>query len=430
MRLATLLPTLPAPIRGWFAPAPDSVVAAQLLRGKSPWTDAVHLLWSAWVFIIPLMGGHYSVRWLGLTLLSYPLFLLLYARTLLAPRRNSARYPLAMIALCLLLLPWYPSGLSYFVFGCVMLPAGGQRSLPRYLLQLLALNACLIAEAKWLGYPWQSVAFMPVMTLIIGLIVHVERASAEQDIALRLSHDEVRRLAATAERERISRDLHDLLGHTLSLITLKLELARKLAPRDSVASARELEEAERVARHALAEVRSAVSGIRSADLAAELAAARLMLESSRVHLEYDSPPPALPAEIERGLALVLREAVTNVARHAQASRVQVTFLREPRCVQLCVADDGRGGITADGNGLAGMRDRARALGGTLSIDSPRGHGTRLLLRVPLPATSGLAAMVAVPETHQPDTDRAPHAAAAGDATDAKPDVSGAAGSHA
>src|SRR3546814_4560513 len=128
------------------------------------------------------------------------------------------------------------------------------------------------------------------MTLIIGITVNVESMAHEKDAALQLSHDEVRRLAATAERERIGRDLHDLLGHTLSLITLKLELSRKLFERDPTASKRELEDAEAVARHALAEVRCAVTGIRAADLAAELASARLMLESSGVHLDYGAPP--------------------------------------------------------------------------------------------------------------------------------------------
>src|SRR3546814_15152529 len=94
-------------------------------------------------------------------------------------------------------------------------------------------------------------------------------------------------------------------------ITLKLELSRKLFDRDPAVAKRELEDAEAVARHALAEVRSAVTGIRAADLAAELASARLMLESSGVHLDYDPPPAGLSPDIARGLALVLREAVTN-----------------------------------------------------------------------------------------------------------------------
>ena len=385
MHVADLVSKLPAPVRAWLAPAPDSSVADLLRRHKSPWTDGVHLLWSAWVFITPLFGPGYSWRWLAITLLSYPVFLLLYAKVLLAPRRAAWRYALGMILLSIALLPWYPSGISYFVFGCVMLRTSGPRPLLRYLLQLAVFNAAFVSFAAWLGYPWQSFVFLPVMTLIIGVIVNVERASVEKDVALKLSHDEVRRLAATAERERIGRDLHDLLGHTLSLITLKLELARKLSERDPAGSRRELEEAERVARHALAEVRSAVTGIRSTDLAAELASARLMLESSQVYVDYEHPPEGLPPEIERGLALVLREAVTNIARHAQAARVKIEFVRDPRAVQLCVGDDGRGGIDGHGNGLAGMRDRVRALGGTLDIESPHGKGTRLRVRVPLPA---------------------------------------------
>lgn len=381
-------------LRQWAArslvPAPDSSVASSLRRGKSPWTDGVHLLWSAWIFITPLFGGgHYGWRWVALTLASYPLFLLFYAKVLLSPRRTAWRYALGMVVLCLVLLPWYPSALSYFVFGCVMLHTGQRRSLPRYLVHVLALNALLGVVATLVGYPWQALVWMLPMTLIIGIIVNVETAAHEKDVALQLSHEEVRRLAATAERERIGRDLHDLLGHTLSLITLKLELSRKLLDRDTDAARREITEAEKVARHALAEVRSAVTGFRAADLAAELASARLLLDSSAVALSYDPPPP-LCAELERPLALVLREAVTNIARHAGASRVQVGFAREGGHLRMRIVDDGRGGIDGEGNGLAGMRERVRALGGSLAIASPRG-GTTLEIVVPLPSASLIAA---------------------------------------
>lgn len=380
-------------LRQWAArslvPAPDSSVACNLRRGKSPWTDGVHLLWSAWIFITPLFGGgHYGWRWVAITLASYPLFLLFYAKALLSPRRTAWRYALGMVGLCLALLPWYPSGLSYFVFGCVMLHTGQRNSLPRYLAHVLVLNALLGAVATMVGYPWQALVWMLPMTLIIGIIVNVESMSHEKDVALQLSHDEVRRLAATAERERIGRDLHDLLGHTLSLITLKLELSRKLLDRDLDAARREITEAEKVARHALAEVRSAVTGFRAADLAAELASARLLLESSAVTLSYD-PPPSLGPELERALALMLREAATNIARHAGASHAQVSFAREGGSVRMRIVDDGRGGIGMEGNGLAGIRERVRALGGSLAIASPRG-GTTLEIVVPLPSASLVA----------------------------------------
>ena len=374
----------PAWVRQRFIPAADSAVADAIRRGKSPWADCVHLLWSLWVFITPLISGGYDLRWMALTLLSYPIFLWLYAKVLLAPRRNSWRYAIGMAALSLLLLRWYPAGLSYFIFGCVMLRMSGSRpTLGGYLVQLVAMNAVYVGVAAWIGYPMQMWLWVPVMTMIIGIIINVEGKSQEKDAALALSHDEVRRLAATAERERIGRDLHDLLGHTLSLITLKLELARKLSERDPDASRRELADAERVARSALAEVRSAVTGTRSTGLAAELASARLILECSQVHLEYELPSGNLPEALESGLALVLREAATNITRHAHAGRVQVQFAREGDVLQLTIADDGRGGVRSDGNGLAGMRTRVRALGGTLSIDSPRGNGTRLLVRVPV-----------------------------------------------
>jgi len=369
----------------WFQPAPDSLAAQSVRRGKSAWVDAVHLLWTAWIFITPVFDRNaWNLRWLVLTALSYPVFVLLYAKSVVAARRASRAWAVGMVALCLVLMPWYPSGLTYFVFGCVMLRVC---SMPfrRYMAMLVGLNLVLLLEARLLHYPWQVSVTMAVMTLIIGLIINAERMNDERDAELRLSHEEVRRLAATAERERIGRDLHDLLGHTLSLITLKLELSRKLFDRDPEAARREVAEAEKVARHALAEVRSAVTGIRATDLAAELASARLLLGSSSVHLDYGHPPAGLPVEVERSLALVLREAATNIARHAQASRARIEWTHGDGALCLCVADDGRGGVAAEGNGLAGMRERVRALGGTLQIDSPRGRGTRLLVRVPCPA---------------------------------------------
>ncbi|WP_232823455.1 sensor histidine kinase [Dyella sp. C9] len=367
-------------LSAWFTPAPDSAVAHSIRKGKSPWVDSVHLLWSAWVFITPIFD-RFSQQWAVLTLVSYPIFLVLYARCCLSSRRVTYRYALLLVAMAFALLPWYPSGLTYFMYGCVML-CSRRMSLRAYMAALAGLNALCLLETWLLHYPWQAVLWMPLSSFIIGIAVNAERMSEEKEIELRLTHDEVRRLAATAERERIGRDLHDLLGHTLSLITLKLELSRKLFDRNSEAARRELEEAERVARHALAEVRAAVTGIRATDLAAELASAKLLLESSDVSLDYGSLPASLPAELERGLALVLREAVTNIARHARANRAWVSVELAGDAVQLRVSDNGRGGIGSHGNGLCGMAERVRSLGGTLAVESPVGQGTRLLIRVP------------------------------------------------
>jgi len=387
-------------IAAFFLPAPDSLAATPLRRGKSPWVHAVHLLWSFWLFVTPLWSTDgWNARWLAFTLVSYPVFLLLYWKSVVAARLTARGYVMALVLLSMVLVPWYPSGLTYFVYGCVMLRVCRMR-FHAYLAWLVMLNAALLLETWLLHYPWQAVFTIPLTSFIVGIVVNAERAGEEKDAQLQLSHDEVRRLAATAERERIGRDLHDLLGHTLSLITLKLELSRKLFDRDAEAARREIEDAEKVARHALAEVRSAVTGIRTADLAAELASARLLLASSMVHLDYGSPPE-LPGEVERGLSLVVREAATNIARHAAASRARIEWTHERARVRMRISDNGRGGVVDDGNGLGGMRERVKALGGTLVIDSPRGRGTCLEVIVPVPALRLVGASAAF-------TDPAPH----------------------
>ena len=367
----------------WLRAAPDSLLVQSRRRGLPPWAEFVHLLWTMWVFVTPTFTAQgYDLRWLLLTLVSYPVFVALYVGTLALPQRWVASCAAGMLVLCLMLLPWYPSGMSYFVFGCVMLGAHHWRTGWHYAAALLLANLALIVSARLLGYPWSALAWMPVTTLVVGLVVHIERQRHHKDAALRLSQEEVRRLATTAERERIGRDLHDLLGHTLSLVALKADLAGKLLQRDPAAAGREIGELGQVARDALAQVRRAVTGIRAAGLAAELAAARLLLESDGVAVEAELEEAALAPEHETVLALCLREAATNIQRHARARRVRVELARAGDRWRLAVEDDGRGGAIRPGNGLDGMRERLRALGGNLRFEPAGVRGTRLVAELP------------------------------------------------
>ena len=380
--------TPPAWLRRHFTPAPDSAAAGSIRRGKSPWTDGIHLLWSLWVFLTPMFGGGYSLRWLVLTAVSYPLFVWLYVKAIVGPRRLGWRYALAMAALSLVLLRWYPSGLSYFVFGCVMLRVSAQRvRYWQYALQLLAMNLVYVGVAAWIGYPPSLWLWVPVMTFVIGTIINVEHASQEKDAALALSHEEVRRLAALAERERIGRDLHDLLGHTLSMVALKADLAARLVERDAVAAQGEIGAVAAIARDALAQVRAAVSGIRNAGIAAELASARLLLETDGVAFDYALDErfaaAALPAAVESALAMTVREAATNIQRHARAQRATMRFSLDGGDAVLQVEDDGCGGAPVAGNGLTGMRERVEALGGRLRLVAAGACGLRIEARVPL-----------------------------------------------
>jgi two-component system sensor histidine kinase DesK len=211
-----------------------------------------------------------------------------------------------------------------------------------------------------------------------------------KDAILRVSQEEIRRLAAVAERERIGRDLHDLLGHTLSLIAIKSELAGKLLERNREGAAREIAEVMSVARDALKQVRMAVSGIRATALEGELASARVLLECSGVTVTCQQDTPGLSAEAESVLGMTVREATTNIHRHAGATRAEIRIAMDGDRAHtlLTIGDNGRGGIAKRGNGLEGIRERVQAVGGTLDIDSPPGHGTEL--RVRLPVTSGVA----------------------------------------
>jgi two-component system sensor histidine kinase DesK len=263
--------------------------------------------------------------------------------------------------------------------------AACRRPRPAIALSVL-LFMVLAIEFWWLGPgAMLTLGFVMVVAVIGTMVVSsilYSRARSARNAELRLTQDEVRRLATMAERERIGRDLHDLLGHTLSVVALKSELAGKLLDRDPAGARAQIREVEEVARNALAQVREAVAGIRATGLQAELAAARLALLSADVRMDQRLDPVTLDEKVELAFSMAVREAVTNVIRHAGARNVEVEMKRDDQGVRLPVGDDGRGGIERYGNGLDGMRERMRALGGTLEIDSAIGAGTRLALWVP------------------------------------------------
>lgn len=368
-------------ISNLIAPAPDSMLYHMRRSGISTKFYMLNVLWSIWVFLTPLFTPVGPAYWWSLVI-GYPVFLLLFTLVHVRPYGETFFYASALAVLACVSMPFNSAAWTYGVFACVYVPYFG--SLRASAMKIVMIELLLALESWWLGWPW----FVPLIMIGVctssGFGSLMGRISMIKNAAQRLSQDEVRRLAATAERERIGRDLHDLLGHTLSLITLKLELSRRLFDRDHDAARHELEEAENIARKALAEVRSAVTGIRATDLAAELASVHLMLESSGVSLLYEHPPHGLPSEIEPTLAMVVREAGTNIARHAQATRVHIEVTLVDNHVVLRIADNGRGGIRESGNGLEGMRERVQALSGQMEIDSPRGHGTTLGIRVPIP----------------------------------------------
>ena len=356
------------------------------------WAPVWSLLYLGFLF---MTWDEDSSNWLRPTFVSIAIFLPLYFRCYWLTGWKQLAHVGALASLAFALVPFNKCAHTYLIYAAIFLPFSGL-PLRTSLLLIVGGLALYTGELALLGVSSRAIAIIVGVTLIVSVAVcaantaHREKRLRQSE--LKLSHDEIRRLAALAERERIGRDLHDLLGHTLSLITLKSELAVRLFDRDPLASRREIVDVERVARDALGQVRRAVTGIRAAGIAAELASAHLLLESGGVRLEYETPDgSALPADIETIFALTIREGVTNIQRHARATEARVILVVATREARLTIEDNGRGGVIAPGNGLTGMRERLRALDGDLVIASERGRGTRLEARVELPVTIANAA---------------------------------------
>lgn len=342
------------------------------------------LLYLGFLFVpaLSFWSDRWAIDWAA-TLASIVVFLPLYV--VMTRYRDWRRVAaiVAVAALGALLLPKNPFANTYIIYAC----AG-----TAYLRQPLGYGVAGGVYAGFAivvltsGLPMPVAVFLLGLTaLIAGLVMAsnlIARAKAAKQAELRLTQAEVGRLAALAERERIGRDLHDLLGHTLSVIAIKSELAARLADRDPAAARAEIEDVERIAREALGQVRGAVAGMRAIGLEAELANARLALGAVEVDFDYACLDQPMHAEIETVLALALREAITNIVRHARARRVQVRLARNGDRVVFTVIDDGRGGARLDGNGLTGMRERVEACGGSLSLVSMGGQGTELSIRLP------------------------------------------------
>jgi two-component system, NarL family, sensor histidine kinase DesK len=402
------------------------------------------LAYTGFLFLDPILDPH-LYQWLG-TLVVFGVFLLIFRKYVLcADEGEPTRFWMigATFALGLIAFPWNQGSSCLMVYAFCFLPFAIE-SIRRVLL-LYALGVLIILGESVYFHRWHGAfhvswinAFIAVFLVLViggGNIFFAEQkrfnmaqAKAERD--LHAAQEENLALAAVAERERIARDLHDVLGHTLSVIVLKAELAGRLISLNTEeASARattEIADVERTARTALAEVREAIGGYRTRGLAAEIEAARRTLDAAGVtltvadnpdttttHPGAGAPQPALslskglasetwdananPAAAlssteETVLALALREAVTNIVRHARATTCTLRFITDSGIRRLIVEDNGASPAPPrEGNGLRGMRARIESIGGHLQLQhgnassSDLARGTRLLITLPHPS---------------------------------------------
>lgn len=354
---------------------------------RGPLINLVWLCYSVFFFVQAAQTGTWAA-WVTTTLL-FACFLALYLGTaIMASSRRTKRRLVAAMALFGVGAYWLNAGAGV-VFIYVASFAGAVTDSALIGGLIISAAAAMTAGEGWVlhysPWTWGIFAFFAVPSGISSLFWSLRvRANAR----LTLAQEQIEHLAQVAERERIARDLHDVLGHTLSLIVLKSELAGRLIGADPTRARGEIAEVEQTARRALAEVRETISGYRCEGLAAELARARQTLALAGVRFECTDPPPRLTPLVESTLALIVRECVTNIVRHARAARCYLTIASSPERTLLEISDDGRGGVEHEGNGLRGMRERLAALGGRIAIDSQQ--GTRLRVEIPAAVTPASA----------------------------------------
>jgi two-component system sensor histidine kinase DesK len=344
------------------------------------WAPYAWLIYLVFFFGQPI-ANHGSWReWLA-TILGVGIFLPLYFVGYWLDGRKQLWIIAALVLLGAFYAPFNPGASVFFVYAASFAAFAGS---PAFAARILALIVVAIGLESFLLRlnPWFW-GMAVVLTIVIGLVNIQVAQRTRADARLRLAQDEIEHLARVAERERIARDMHDVLGHTLSVVVLKSELASKLIDSDPARAKREIADVETISRQALAEVRKTIGGYRTDSLKEEVARAGRALQTAGVSSESRFAPVPLPPVQETVLALAVREAVTNVVRHAQARNCAMRFEQTAGGCSLEIQDDGRGGGQAEGNGLRGMRERVEALGGTLARQAA--NGTKLTITLPLPA---------------------------------------------
>jgi two-component system, NarL family, sensor histidine kinase DesK len=342
------------------------------------WAKYIWLAYLGFFFIHPVEAHVGWSEWV-ITLLGAFAFLVLYFGIFRWPRRWSHAGLVCMLLLGIGYAPFNHGAATFFVYAGSFVPFLVETEMAAIL--LVAAIGVLVGLVTWIFHLPADFWFP---ALAFGLLVGVSNIFFAQrdrtNRSLRRAQEEIEHLAKIAERERIARDLHDVLGHTLSVIILKSELAGKLLDRDPVRARTEIADVEHTARQALSDVRGTIRGYRSHSLETELKHARATLGTAGVTLDLDSEEVPLTPVQESVVSLVLREAVTNVVRHAHANRCSLRIAPVNGSCRVVIYDDGRGG-GFEGNGLRGMRERVEALNGTLERQVL--GGTRLTIQFPL-----------------------------------------------
>ena len=310
-----------------------------------------------------------------------------------AARHSWPRFWLLLGAMTVLFVAETPFARAQAFLLCAVIVSMAAANLRRFAAPIVVTGVLASLVVPWAWRPWHTGPgwFEAVAIVFTVLTVNAFSEITLANRALLEARAEIAQLASEAERSRIARDLHDLLGHSLTAITVKAGLARRLAGSDPARSLREIIEVEDLTRGVLADVRAAVSNYRDVSLAGELARGRELLRASGVAADLPTATDVVDATHQELLAWAVREGLTNVVRHAHATRC--TVLLSASDVEIRDDGVGSGPASADdapaGNGLAGLRERVAAAGGSMEAGplSPRGWRLRVALAPAVGATA-------------------------------------------
>jgi two-component system sensor histidine kinase DesK len=382
--------------------------AGEVTRGPRLWRVSLTSVWLVYLIepVSGLFGHHHDAYYIGGGLAIIGAFCVVFVITLAdwnATGRRAAIWLGALFALALAACVLYGGSGATSLWIYVSALAGLTIAVQRTALWVLALIGATYCVTSWIGHVDMADFFINLLpTVLLGLAMIGLRNHFELTRELSEARETVARLAASQERLRLARDMHDLTGQSLSMITLKSELALRLLrrlpagpDRDRVSD--EIEQVGAVSRQTLHDIREAISGYRRPTLAVEIITARAALESAGIAPQDDAELTLLSGtfdpDAEAALAWCLREAVTNVVRHSGARTCHIRLARRGGTLSLEVRDDGRGHVGGEpsGTGLRGMSERLGAVGGSLELRPAGPPGFRLIATVPATPRADAAA---------------------------------------
>lgn len=302
----------------------------------------------------------------------YCVFVSLYLWAITLNPQHVWKPVLGIVLLAFAITPYTPGSSTFFSYLGFLV--GFTYRTKTWLLITGLLVATIIAMHYQFNYPFPFFAFPALSGLAtIGIIGYVEKLRMEARMSQQKSHQEIEQLAVIAERERIARDLHDILGHTLSSIALKAELAEKLLTQEKTEQAKQhLSELHQIARNSLSLVRQTVSGYKHRGLSGEVMELCEKLRQSGFVVDLNGDIPQLSPRAETAIILALTELTTNVLRHSNGNRCQIEFQQNCDKILVRMHDNGEVKALIPGNGLQGIQERLNALTGDLQSSIHKG----------------------------------------------------------